>query len=181
MENGFVIWLTGLSSAGKTTLSKALRARLSVRNEASVILDSDNLRKTLFVDLGFSRSDRTENVRRIAELAKLVREQNFIVIVACISPFAVDRSLAQRIIGQNYFFEIFVDCPLSVCMKRDPKNLYNQALAGKIDEMVGVNLEYEIPLNPDLVVKSNLMTVEEEVNAIIRFLNKKNLRIQDCA
>jgi bifunctional enzyme CysN/CysC len=146
------IWLTGLSGSGKSTIAKALEKILFQSGKHVSILDADNLRLGINKDLGFSITDRIENIRRIAEIAKLMTDAGLIVIVACISPFANERSFARSLFEKNQFLEIFVNTPMSICKKRDSKNLYKKIKKNKLINPIGTVSGYEIPLNPDLEV-----------------------------
>jgi bifunctional enzyme CysN/CysC len=149
---GKVIWFTGLSGSGKSTLANALEVRLYQQGFHTYILDGDNIRLGLNKDLGFSEQDRGENIRRVAEIAKLMLDAGLIVMTAFISPFQKEREMAKEIIGKSNFVEIYVNTPLAICEERDIKGLYKKAREGKIPNMTGINSPYETPLNPDLVV-----------------------------
>ena len=148
---GRVVWFTGLSGSGKSTLANALEVELHARGLRTYILDGDNVRQGLNRDLGFTDADRVENIRRIAEVAKLMLDAGLVVITAFISPFERERDMAREVIGSEHFIEVYVDTPLSVCEQRDVKGLYRKARAGKIPNMTGINSPYEAPLNPDFV------------------------------
>ncbi len=166
-QQPLTLWLTGLSGAGKSTLALALEERLVAQGRACFLLDGDNVRHGLNRDLGFTPDDRTENIRRVAEVARLFNEAGLIAIVSFISPMAADREAARRIIGRERFFEVFVDCPLAVCEQRDPKGLYRQARAGKIPEFTGISAPYEPPLSPDVRVATAVVGVEAAVDALL--------------
>ncbi len=157
------IWLTGLSGSGKSTLASVLEDRLIAAGHACVVLDGDNVRYGLNRDLGFSPEDRSENIRRIAEVAKLFNDAGLIVITAFISPYRADRDQAREIIGAERFIEAYVDAPLAACEERDPKGLYARARAGEIPDFTGVSAPYEEPLEPDL----RLDTVAHEVDDLL--------------
>ncbi len=157
-QRGAVIWMTGLSGSGKSTMAVGLDARLHELGRASYILDGDNLRHGLCCDLGFSSSDRTENIRRTGEVACLMAQAGLIVICSLISPFAADRKLVRESCirrGIN-FLEIYVNAPLDVCENRDPKGLYHKARQGKIQGFTGIDSPYEAPSNPDLELRTDL-------------------------
>ncbi len=164
------VWLTGLSGAGKSTLAFALEKRLLELGHASFVLDGDNVRHGLNRDLGFSHEDRTENIRRIAEVAKLMNEAGLIVISAFISPYRDDREIARRIIGQEAFLEIHVSTPLQVCEQRDPKGLYKRAREGKIPEFTGVTAPYEAPLAPALALETGSTSVAACIDVLLGIL-----------
>jgi adenylyl-sulfate kinase len=163
--NGTVIWFTGLSGAGKTTLAVALKKKLEVTGQAVYVLDGDHLRKGLNSDLGFSNADRSQNIRRAAEVARLFAEAGNCVLATFISPFEADRRIARQIIG-NRFIEVFVSCPISVCEKRDVKGLYKKARAGLITQFTGIDSPFEVPVAPDVTIRSAEQTVEEAINII---------------
>lgn len=151
-KQGRVFWITGLSGAGKTTLAARLYAKLQEHQQQACLLDGDIVRAGLCRDLGFTATDRTENIRRVAEMAKLIAASNITVLAALISPRAKDRALAREIIGTENFVEVFVDTPLGICMQRDPKGLYRKAAAGDIPHFTGVSDVYERPERADFVV-----------------------------
>jgi bifunctional enzyme CysN/CysC len=167
-----VIWFTGLSGAGKSTLAIHLAKNLS-KNHKVKILDGDHVRNGLCKDLGFSESDRRENVRRVAEVAKLFQEEGYFVIVALISPIETDRTLARSIVG-NAFREVYIDCSLAVCEARDVKGLYKKARSGKIFQFTGIDSQYEVPSRPDLTVNTSEFTESESMEKILRFLHNNN-------
>jgi len=143
-----VIWFTGLSGSGKSTLAVQLEAQLHDAGFKTYLLDGDNIRSGLNRDLGFSETDRIENIRRIAEVARLMFDAGLIVITAVISPLRVDRQIAKDLIGANGFFEVYVNTPLKICESRDPKGLYRKARKGEIMNMTGISSPYEAPLDP---------------------------------
>ena len=149
-QKGAVLWLTGLSGSGKSTLAYAAEASLVRRGRFAVVLDGDNLRHGLCGDLGFSEADRTENMRRVAEVAALLADASILTFVSLVSPFAEDRERARRRIGGHRFFEVHVATPLALCEQRDPKGLYARARAGQISNMTGVDAPYEAPQSPAL-------------------------------
>lgn len=162
-----LLWLTGLSGAGKSALAQSLAARLRARGESVVILDGDEVREGLCADLDFSDAGRAENVRRIGEVAKLILDSGHTVIVAAISPFRRDRERVRQRIGQDRFTEVFVDCPLAVCQQRDPKKLYEKARRGTLQKMTGISSPYEPPENPSIHVRTDLMTVQQATDAVL--------------
>lgn len=160
------IWLTGLSGAGKSTLAFALERRLVSLGRACFVLDGDNVRHGLNSDLGFSPSDRSENIRRIAEVAKLMNQAGLIVISAFISPYREDRSIARQIIGENDFKEVHVSTSLQVCEQRDPKGLYKRARAGSLPGFTGISAPYEMPLNADIALDTSARSLEACVDVL---------------
>jgi adenylylsulfate kinase len=164
------IWLTGLSGAGKTTIAHALHERLHELNLASVILDGDILRKGLNKNLGFTDDDRKENIRRAAEMAKIILESRSFVICAFISPTIKIRQLAKQIIGNNNYLEVYVDTPIDVCIKRDTKGLYKKAMNGELKSFVGIDKNYEAPVNPDIKIETLNQNIKENVCKIINLL-----------
>ena len=162
-----VLWFTGLSGSGKTTIAVALERKLFEMGRFAQILDGDNIRSGINSNLGFSPADRMENIRRVAEISKLYLNSGIICINCFISPKSEMRELARNIIGREDFTEVFIDTPLEVCEKRDPKGLYRKARAGLIPHFTGIDDEYEPPLNPDIVVNANLLSVEEAVDKIL--------------
>jgi len=170
-QKGCVIWLTGLSGSGKSTLANELEYRLNKMKFHTYLLDGDNIRSGLNSDLGFSKKNRKENIRRISEVAKLFLDAGIITIAAFISPFRKDREKARAIIGEN-FIEVFVDTPLEVCIKRDPKDLYKKALKGKIKEFTGISSPYEKPEKSDIYINTTKYSIEKSVNLIIAYLKK---------
>lgn len=164
---GMVIWLTGLSGAGKSTIANAVEVALHAKGKRTFLLDGDNVRHGLNKDLGFSDEDRVENIRRVAEVAKLMLEAGLIVITAFISPFRAEREMARRLIGDHNFIEVYVDTPLEICEQRDPKGLYRKARSGDIPNMTGITSPYEPPLNPELVIHTPRVEVNKAVSLIL--------------
>mgnify|MGYP002654757328 CR=1 FL=1 len=162
-----VVWLTGLSGSGKSTIANALEKRLFAQGVHSYVLDGDNLRMGLNMDLGFTSTDRAENVRRVSEVAKLMVDAGLIVISALVSPFEVDRQRAKSIFEDGEFVEVFVDTPVEVCRSRDPKGLYKKSAAGEIPNFTGVGQDYERPVSPTLTVDGTT-PVDEIVEKILR-------------
>jgi bifunctional enzyme CysN/CysC len=179
-HNGAVIWMTGLSGAGKSTIATELEKELFLRNMNVYVLDGDNVRHGLCGDLGFSPEDRTENIRRIGEVAHIMSDAGFIVVTTFISPYTRDRQRVRTIIesafipgssqGKGSFIEVFVKCPLEVCEKRDPKGLYKKARAGEIKEFTGISAPYEEPQDSEVVLETDKHTVGESVAELIDYL-----------
>lgn len=159
-QRACVVWFTGLSGAGKTTVANALEARLHSFGKHTYLLDGDNIRQGLSKDLGFSAVDRAENIRRIAEVASLMVDAGLIVLAAFISPYRRDRELARSLIGSDRFLEVYVDTPLHECERRDIKGLYRQARAGVIRDMTGIQSSYEPPLRPDVRLSGGFSVAE---------------------
>ena len=170
-KNGHVIWFTGLSGSGKTTLANAVKSKLESKHDV-YILDGDNVRTGLCSDLGFSPSDRKENIRRAAELSKIVMDLGYIVISTFISPYIADRQNAREVIGNENFFEVFIKCNIIECIRRDPKGLYSKALKGIIPEFTGISAPYEEPIKPELIVDTEVATVDETADFIIKAFEK---------
>jgi adenylyl-sulfate kinase len=166
---GGVLWMTGLSGAGKSTLANALKEQLEADRYLVTVLDGDMLRTGLNAGLGFSDSDRRENVRRTAEVAAMFKRAGFIVVAALISPAAEHRALARQIIGDQ-FFEVHVDSSLDVCESRDPKGLYAKARSGELSEFTGVSSPYEPPVSPDLVIDTSRSTIAGSVAKLVEFI-----------
>ena len=175
-KQGIVIWFTGLSSSGKTTVALKTKEELESGGKSVTIIDGDNIRKGRHKHLGFTRADVKKNNKLIAELAKDKAKKFDFVLVPIISPFKEDRAAARSNIGLN-FFELFINLPLEECIRRDIKGLYKKALAGEIDDLIGVSKTnpYEPPDNPDIEIKSDKLNVEESASKVINFLKEKNL------
>ncbi|MCX8052965.1 MAG: sulfate adenylyltransferase subunit CysN [Armatimonadetes bacterium] len=169
------VWLTGLSASGKSTIAYALENKLVEEGRACYVLDGDNIRQGLNRDLGFSQADRSENIRRVAEVARLMNEAGLIVITSFISPFRADRANARNIIGEDRFIEVFVDTPIEICEQRDPKGLYVKARAGEIPDFTGISSPYEPPESPELRLESGRLSVDECVNLIVKLLRGKRI------
>lgn len=161
------IWFTGLSGAGKTTIAQAVQERLQAQGRLVYVLDGDLLRKGLNSDLGFSDQDRSENTRRVAEVARLMVDAGVTVLVALISPFEDDRRKARALFDEGQFIEVFVDAPLLVCMRRDVKGLYAKAQQGEVPAMTGIGSPYEPPPQPDLRVETGLDSLENCVGKVM--------------
>lgn len=168
-QTPIIIWLTGLSGAGKTTIALLLESQLSERGFKSFRLDGDHIRKGLCSDLGFSSSDRTENVRRVAEVASLMKDAGLITIVSLISPLKSDRDLARKISGPG-FIEVFVDCSVEECIRRDVKDLYKKAQSGSIIEFTGISAAYEKPEKPELILNTDKESPSQCVLQILTYV-----------
>jgi len=170
------IWLTGLSGSGKSTVGFALEKALLSSGRACYVLDGDNVRHGLNRDLGFSPEHRTENIRRIAEVAHLINEAGLIVITTFISPYRADRAMARSIIGDDHFVEVHIATDLAVCEQRDPKGLYAKARAGKVTQFTGISAPYEAPLAPELSLDTSALSVPVCVDRIITQITPYFLR-----
>ena len=169
-QRSAILWFTGLSGSGKTTLAHALEDRLFKLNYHTYVLDGDNLRQGLCHDLQFSDKDRHENIRRVGEVGKLFVDSGIITLTAFISPFRVDRASIKNLFSSQDFFEIYCDCPLDVCEKRDVKGLYKLARQGDIKEFTGISSPYEVPLKPDLTIKTGEQTIDQSISQLMDFL-----------
>jgi bifunctional enzyme CysN/CysC len=170
-HKGKVIWFTGLSGSGKSTLANALEKELHAQGKRTYILDGDNVRQGLNKDLGFTDADRVENIRRVAEVAKLMMDAGLIVMTAFISPFRAERQMARELIGAEHFIEVFVDTPLVVCEQRDPKGLYKKARSGQLPNMTGINSPYEPPLRPECLLAHSGQDLEGTVRSLMNLLH----------
>lgn len=167
---GRALWLTGLSGAGKSTIASALEAALHAQGRRTYVLDGDNLRHGLNRDLGFGEQDRTENIRRVAEVARLFVDAGTIVIAAFISPLRAQRDAARALFAPGDFLEVFVDAPLAVAEARDPKGLYHKARSGQLPQFTGIDAPYEPPLAPEIVLPTHLRSPDECVHALLELL-----------
>lgn len=170
-----VLWFTGLSGAGKTTLVRELSIELRDREVRYVSLDGDDLRQTLNADLGFSEEDRTENMRRVAEVAKLFLNEGYIALAALISPLRSQRAAVRSLFKDEQFLEVFVDAPLEVCEERDPKGLYRQARARQIQNFTGIDDLYEAPENPNLHLHTDRESPSTLVDTVLTYLEHKEI------
>lgn len=169
-HNAFIVWMTGLSGAGKTSLAKHLEEKLSSQGFICQVLDGDIMRSGLNKDLGFSDKDRYENIRRIAEVSKLFLNSGIICINSFITPTHEIRQMTRDIIGKENLIEVFVHAPLEICEGRDAKGLYKKARAGKIKEFTGIDSPFEEPLNPDIELRTDQLSIEEAVAKILDYI-----------
>jgi len=174
-QKGAVLWLTGLSGSGKSTIARELEKKLFESGHSSYVLDGDNIRHGLNKDLGFQPEERTENIRRIAEVANLFADAGIITIVAFISPYKKDRLNAKHIIGAERFFEIYLNASLAVCEKRDTKHLYQKARKGEINNFTGIDDPYEVPGDPHLILDTMIKDIHESVMMLFNFLVEKRV------
>jgi len=177
-HRGCTVWLTGLSGSGKSTIAVELEKRLWDRGVRAYILDGDNVRHGLNKNLGFSPADRTENIRRIGEVAKLFTEAGMVAITAFISPYREDRDQVRALMPDD-FVEVLVECPLEVCEQRDVKGLYQKARAGQIKEFTGISAPYEPPAKPELALRTDRQSVDESVAAIVGLLAQRRVLSRD--
>jgi len=174
-HNSFVLWFTGLSGSGKSSIANALEKKLFDLNHQVVVLDGDNIRHGLCSDLTFSEKSRHENMRRVGEVAKVLLESGTIVLAAFVSPYIEDREQIKNLLGDGEFIEVHCSCDLATCEERDPKGLYARARSGEIKNFTGVSDPYESPNNPDISINSAKQSIEEEVDTIINYLRGNNL------
>lgn len=172
-HRSMVLWFTGLSGAGKSTLATAIEHALADKGCHAIVLDGDNLRHGLCSDLGFALEDRSENIRRVGEVAKLFMDAGMIVITAFISPLIRDRNQARSLFNEGDFFEVFCNSSLQSCEERDIKGLYRRARNGEIPEFTGISSPYEAPENPDLVLHTDKSSIEECVQMLLDFIKEK--------
>ena len=174
-HQGAVLWFTGLSGSGKSTVANAVDKMLHDLGAKTYVLDGDNVRHGLNGDLGFSDSDRIENIRRIGEVAKLFVDAGLLVSTAFISPFAADRELVRGLLGDKSFIEVFVDTPLEVCEQRDPKGLYKKARAGEIKHFTGIDSAYDVPVSPEIHVQTANQDVQQCALQVVDYLRANGL------
>jgi adenylylsulfate kinase len=174
-HSGGLIWFTGLSGSGKSTLAHAVEEKLHSLCVRSYVLDGDNIRTGLNKDLGLSPEDRKENIRRIAEVAKLMVDAGLLVFAAFIAPYRQSREYVRKLMGGWPYYEVYVKCSVEVCAKRDPKGLYKKASEGKITNMTGISDPYEEPENPSLIIETDKLALQQCVDEVIGFLLKQGL------
>ena len=172
-QKSCILWFTGLSGSGKSTIANALEVKLNSIQKHTYLLDGDNIRLGLNKGLSFSDADRVENIRRIGEVSKLFVDSGLIVLTAFISPFQSDRDLVRQKVEREEFIEIFIDTPLEICEQRDPKGLYQKARQGEIPNFTGISSPYETPKNAEIHIKTERVTIEESINTIVHYLHNK--------
>ena len=178
-HKGIALWFTGLSGTGKSTLAHAIEERLYYLGCRTFVFDGDNVRHGLCSDLGFSPEDRRENIRRIGEMVKLFVEGGMIAMTAFISPYRKDREWVRLLVGKENFVEIFCDCSLEICEKRDVKGLYAKARSGEIPEFTGISAPYEVPENPELHLKTDKMSLKDCVDIVVNYLLERAIILKD--
>ena len=174
-HKGVVVWLTGLSASGKSTIAVEVDKILFSLGIHTYILDGDNVRHGLNKDLGFSSEDREENIRRIGEVAKLFADSGAIVLTAFISPYKKDRQIARDLLEEGDFIEVFVDADVETCKQRDPKGLYKKAIEGTIPNFTGISAPYETPEKPELVINTSKLNLKESADALVKYLVDNNV------
>jgi adenylylsulfate kinase len=173
-QKSCILWFTGLSCSGKSTIANALEEILFNNGNFTYLLDGDNIRHGLNKDLGFDENSRVENIRRISEVAKLFVDSGLIVLTAFISPFIKDRQIAKDLVESSEFIEIYIDTPLNICEQRDPKGLYKKARSGEIKDFTGISSPYEAPINPNIYIKNDNLSIQEACEQIINYLVENN-------
>ena len=168
-----LLWFTGLSGSGKSTIAGAVESKLAERFQHTYLMDGDNVRQGLCGDLAFSEQDRNENIRRIGEVANLMVDAGLIVLTAFISPFKHNRQVVREMLKDGEFIEVFIDTPISECEKRDPKGLYKKARAGEIKDFTGIDSPYEAPENAEITIRNINVSVEEAANQVIEYLDAR--------
>ena len=170
-----ILWFTGFSGSGKSTVANALEATLNQQGIHTYLLDGDNVRHGLCKDLGFSDEDRIENIRRVGETAKLMTDAGLLVLTAFISPFRAERDMVRNLVDDGEFIEVFIDTPLDVCESRDPKGLYRKARAGEIKHFTGIDSSYEVPHNPEIILDTSKNTLDQSVTQLITYLKHNQI------
>jgi adenylylsulfate kinase len=174
-QKGVILWFTGLSGSGKSTIANEVANKLHELNKLAYVLDGDNIRHGLNKNLGFSPEDRAENIRRISEVANLFVDSGIITLTAFISPYGKDRDFCRELAGEGRFIEIFVKASINTCESRDPKGLYKKARSGEIKEFTGISAPYEEPLKPEIILDADNQTIEEETEKVINYLKEKDI------
>mgnify|MGYP001445423613 CR=1 FL=1 len=172
-QSGVVIWFTGLSGSGKSTIARRVESRLLENSIFTTVLDGDNIRHGLNRDLGFEPEQRKENIRRIGEVARLMASANMVVLTAFISPYQADRDAVRTLLPAGRFLEVYVDAPLELCAERDPKGLYARAQAGEIENFTGISAPYEAPQNPEIILDTDKLDIEGAAELILGFLRRE--------
>ena len=172
-HKAYLLWFTGLSGSGKSTLANLVEIELHKKGLSTYILDGDNVRQGINKDLSFAPKDRSENIRRIAEISNLMLDAGVVTLAAFVSPYIKDREAVKQIVGSDKFIEIYVNTSLAACESRDVKGLYKKARAGEIKNMTGISAPYQPPLNPNLEIITDVQTIQESVAVIMQFLNTK--------
>lgn len=172
-HSSFLIWFTGLSGSGKSTLANLVEQKLNENDIHTYILDGDNIRSGLNKDLDFSEDSRRENIRRIGEVSKLMVDAGLVTLSAFISPFSKERKLVKSLVGNDRYVEVFVDCPVEECEKRDVKGLYKKARSGEIKHFTGISSPFEVPQDPDIRIPTAEISIEEGANRIIELIKNK--------
>ena len=170
-----IVWFTGLSGSGKSTLAHAVEEQLHQQQCRTYVFDGDNVRHGLCADLGFSDNDRSENIRRIGEMAKLFIDAGVIALTAFISPFKADRDIVKNLVNPEDFIEIYCQCDLGVCEDRDVKGLYKKARAGEIGDFTGISSPYEEPESADLVIRTDTLSLEDSIQAVLNLLHERKI------
>ncbi|WP_149983366.1 adenylyl-sulfate kinase [Pseudoalteromonas rhizosphaerae] len=170
-----ILWFTGFSGSGKSTVANALESALNQQGIHTYLLDGDNVRHGLCKDLGFSDEDRIENIRRVGETAKLMVDAGLLVLTAFISPFRAERDMVRNLVDDGEFIEVFLDTPLDVCESRDPKGLYKKARAGEIKHFTGIDSDYQIPHSPEIILDTSKNTLDQSVQELIAYLKQQQI------
>jgi adenylylsulfate kinase len=170
-----LVWITGLSASGKSTIAHALELRLHERRIRSYVLDGDNVRHGLNRNLGFSAEDRKENLRRVGEVARLFMDAGILTVASFISPYRNDREMIRSLFQDDDFIEVYLDCDLAICESRDPKGMYKKARRGEIAHFTGISDPYEIPTNPDLIINTGELCIDDSVGMILDYLEEKRI------
>ena len=170
-----ILWFTGFSGSGKSTVANALESALNQLGVHTYLLDGDNVRHGLCKDLGFTDADRVENIRRVGETAKLMVDAGLMVLTAFISPFQSERDMVRNLVEDGEFIEVFLDTPLEVCETRDPKGLYKKARAGEIKHFTGIDSDYQIPASPEIKIDTSKNTLDQSVQELVAYLKQQQI------